>query len=143
MPAPRPGSQRRARATYPPKCTWSSAAIIVAADSRALFGLTLSGRGSRAIEWRGSTLTGHRDWVSVSVGGEPPFAVQGLDSPRLAVPAKRKTALRRPFSKSNLETPLLRGHAFQPGLPDAAAERRVAEAREAEQHHRPGRGLGN
>ena len=41
--------------------------------------------------------------VSVSVG--EPFTVQGLDSPRLAVPAKRKTALRRPFSKPNLERP--------------------------------------
>jgi hypothetical protein len=35
---------------------------MVAADweyFRVLFGLTLSGRWSRAIEWRGSTLSGH------------------------------------------------------------------------------------
>ena len=37
----------------------SSAALTVATDWRSLFGLTLSGRWSRAIEWRGSTLSSH------------------------------------------------------------------------------------
>jgi hypothetical protein len=47
-----------------------SAAIIVAADWRALFGLTLSGRWSPAIEWRGSTLAdvSNRDGVVAPLG---------------------------------------------------------------------------
>jgi hypothetical protein len=58
------------------KRAWSRAAVIVAADWRALFGLTLSGRWSRAIEWRGSTFSGPsrpRPWTP-QLGGKRAYS---------------------------------------------------------------------
>jgi hypothetical protein len=60
---------------------------------------------------------------SASQFGEPPFEVQGLGSLRFAVPAKRKTALRRPFAMSNLETP---SYAMTPSSRDFPLLRRNA-----------------
>jgi hypothetical protein len=87
------------------------------------------------------TSTGHRKLGQRLSWGEPSSQFKVWTAPRMALPAKRKTALRMAFSKCNLETRFLRGHAFQLGLAGAAAERRVPEAGEAEEHHRPGRWL--
>jgi hypothetical protein len=51
------------------------------------------------------TSTGHRKLGQRLSWGEPRSQFKVWTAPRLAVPAKRKTALRMAFSKCNLETP--------------------------------------
>jgi hypothetical protein len=51
------------------------------------------------------TSTGHRKLGQRLSWGEPSSQFKVWTAPRLAVPAKRKTALRMAFSKCNLETP--------------------------------------